>query len=581
MRKLVDEIVTKTMEASGEEEEYVNSMDECSDGQEEEDSNEMEELESENRGLTEGLAVEEEEESQDDVHAEHIAEEDAGEDTAEDAKLAEDYEDCNVVAADSGIELTDEIVKSRAHPGKFIVRMKGRLTEPSQTRKFIVLLQDLIDYHAATGKTAVFEDFDISQNSPATTGLGHIFYLLAHSCVHVERLRAFAIPTLNDDICTKVANWLASITASNVPLEMHLSHCAISNKGFNYIMEALKQNEAFPGFHPRHRCKVPMYLRLQNNYIKDITIQKAVESHVLMIMHSKDEQPCYNEQAKARLLNFRHTSTSAYQQNQGEPPKPQDAPPKQINCRHRSARAMAPGSNSSKGKGTQKSGKGKTSKGSAEVAWPAPHKQTGIDALPPWHKKHDNSRYQQYDKKQSSQSSLSPDRYSKDKSCHRDSYSGPRFCHRHSSNDSKYSVSKRRRFSEFSKEYETQRSHGCKLSSSNSYDNSNRRYNTSKTNGSQRETRPSQLLPAPRESCVSKRQQSENLQPKKKSTEESRSNPNGPSSKNSDLRSATTNRKTTLALPAPWEEHWSDKHGQLYYWSSETGESQWERPSLA
>ena len=572
MRKFIDEIVTKTMEASREEEEeYVDSMRasrEASQEEEEEDEEGMEGIESENGGLNEDFAVEEEEEVQDDVHEEDIA----GEDTVEDAKLAEDYADSNVVAADSGIDrnsrpqLTDEIVESRDQPGKLVVKMQGRLNEKFRTWKFIHLLENLIYYHESTGTTVVFEDFDISRNSLATTDLELIFNLLAHSCVHVERLRLFAISTLNDEACRIVADWLASIIHSNVPLEMHLSDCAISNKGFVHIMKALKQNNAFPGFHPKHHSKVPMYLRLENNYIDDTIIQKAVDSHVLRIMQKKGEKPWYYEQAKARLLKLGHS----YQQNQGEPPKPQDAPPKQINFRHRSSRAMAPGSNSSKGKGTEKSGKGKTSKGSAEAAWPAPHKQTGIDALPPWHKKLDNPRYQQVDEKQSSKSSLLPDSYSKDKSCHRDKYSRPHWSHRDSSNDSKYAVSKRRKLSEYSKENEPQKSHGFKLSSSNSYDNSNRRYNTSKTNGSQRETRPSQLLSGPTESCVSKRQQSENLQPKKKSTEGTRSNPNGPSTK-----------KTTTALPAPWEEHWCDTHGRVYYWNSKTQDSQWERPSLA
>ena len=34
-----------------------------------------------------------------------------------------------------------------------------------------------------------------------------------------------------------------------------------------------------------------------------------------------------------------------------------------------------------------------------------------------------------------------------------------------------------------------------------------------------------------------------------------------------------------LALPYPWEEHWSDEYGIPYFWNSKTGDSAWERPA--
>lgn len=34
-----------------------------------------------------------------------------------------------------------------------------------------------------------------------------------------------------------------------------------------------------------------------------------------------------------------------------------------------------------------------------------------------------------------------------------------------------------------------------------------------------------------------------------------------------------------VALPHPWEEHWSEQYSIPYYWNAETGESLWEKPS--
>lgn len=33
-----------------------------------------------------------------------------------------------------------------------------------------------------------------------------------------------------------------------------------------------------------------------------------------------------------------------------------------------------------------------------------------------------------------------------------------------------------------------------------------------------------------------------------------------------------------VALPYPWEEHWSDEFGIAYYWNSKSGEAAWEKP---
>ena len=475
-----------------------------------------------------------------------------------------------------------------------------RLRTSFQAKQFIAELRALIKKQRVEKKVVVFEDFDISRTSFATNVLKNILFNLANRCVHVERFRAFGITTLNNEVCSVLALWLKGVSYKNTPFEMHLSDCAISNKGFQYIMEALEDNDAFPGFHPRFSSKVPMYLRLENNYIDRDMIQKQVDSGVLMTTRKKDH-PDNNDQAKARLLILDWGGKFDYQQIKGKPPKPQNAPL----AKH--IESIYLGRKSNKGKGTEKSGKGKTSKGSAQAALPAPRKQTRVVAEPlgidsswskstgirsNYHNNYKNSRSNQYEKKEDSKSSRWEANYSKDKRSHRDSYSDEKYSHRDCYKDSKYSKdSYNSRYNKRDKEYDSWKSDDRKWNSSNSDDNSNRRDNKSYTSDSRnsrssprnrqpqqpqqhrddrtshhRQTRTSKKRPAPRESDVSKKQHSEHL------------NHSNCDSGLFQPRETSSKSKATPSLSAPWEEHWSEEYRRSYFWNSQSGESTWWPP---
>ena len=563
MAKFADDVVAAVMMAKLDPEECVEEVDKIGVGQEGYEATDMEEVE--NEGLNDNIAVEEEKEI---------------EEVAEDADLVEDYEVEEKKAADKGIHkdcdevgeeyaseeeeegeaLSNAIVESNHQAGKFIVRLRTSF----QAKQFIAWLQALITKQRVEKKVVVFEDFDISRTSFATNVLKNILFNLANRCVHVERFRAFGITTLNNEVCSVLALWLKAVSYKNTPFEMHLSDCAISNEGFQYIMEALEDNDAFPGFHPRFSSKVPMYLRLENNYIDRDMIQKQVDSGVLMTTRKKDH-PDNNDQAKARLLILDWGGKFDYQQIKGKPPKPQNAPL----AKH--IKSIYLGRKSNKGKGTEKSGKGKTSKGFAQAALPAPRKQTRVVAEPlgidsswsksigirsNYHNNYKNSRSNQYEKKEDSKSSRWEANYSKDKRSHRDSYSDEKYSHRDSYKDSKYSKdSYNSRYHKRDKEYDSWKSDDKKWNSSDSHDNSNRRDNKSYTSDSRnsrsspndrtRQTTTSKKRQAPRESDVSKKQHSDS---------------------------------GVYRLSAPWEEHWSEVYRLPYFWNSKSGESTWCPP---
>ena len=433
----------------------------------------------------------------------------------------------------------DAIAKSNYQAGKFIVRLRNYWGE---AEKFTAELRALIKKQKAANKVVVFEDFDISRTSFATNALKRILSTLVNENVHVERLRAFRITTLDDEVCSALASWLQTVSYTNTPFEIHLSDCAISNKGFQCIMEALEHNDAFPSFDSRFSSKVPMYLRLENNYIDPDMIQEKVDSGVLTTTHKRDHSH-NNDWARARLLIRKCRGKVDYKQIKGKPPKPQDAPL----AKH--TENIYLGRKANKGKSKGKSGKAKTSKGSAQAALAAPRQQTRVVAENPWIG--------------SSWSDIREADYSKDKRPHRE-YDSDNRNHRSRSRN---------------RQPQQPQQHGDDRTSHRT------------------QTRPSKRCPAPRESDVSKRPHSEHanrsdcdggkqLQPRAASseapTQQTPCSANAPTSKRpqpSSKPSTATNSKAKHSLPAPWEEHWSEEHSSSYFWNADSGASTWWRPS--
>jgi len=268
------------------------------------------------------------EEADDDAGADDAAE--ADEDGAEDDAGAEDIdaeeaeEADEVEEDDNQDEFPYEAIET-LHDGKCVVKMRQKLTTPKLAEGFLFKLQEFIELEKLEGKVVVFEDFDISQNKIPFDQLSDLFSTLTDGSVHVERFRCFGVPTLNDEAATMLAGWLADVADDNVPFEMHLSDCAITKDGFEEIMQAVENNSAFPGKDPKNpsKGKLPMYLRLEHNYIDEEALKSKIEEGVMQAMRKTD--PARNSDTiKIRLMVVQ---SGSLQQNSGEPPAPEDAPP--------------------------------------------------------------------------------------------------------------------------------------------------------------------------------------------------------------------------------------------------------------
>eukprot|EP00928_Gymnodinium_smaydae_P044112 TRINITY_DN29449_c0_g4_i1.p1 TRINITY_DN29449_c0_g4~~TRINITY_DN29449_c0_g4_i1.p1 ORF type:complete len:520 (-),score=95.51 TRINITY_DN29449_c0_g4_i1:111-1670(-) len=233
--------------------------------------------------------------------------------------------------------------------GKHVVRLRRGLRSGKAAARFNAALATHIEAAKAEDKVAVFEDFDVSQNKIPAEQLAELFTILADGGVHIERFRAFGIPTLDDEAASIMAGWLAGVEEENVPYEIHLSDCAITSNGFLELIEALEQNDAFPGIDPKNpsRGKLPLYLRVENNYIDGKDIQEKIDAGVVMACQKKDPLH-HSDTVKCRIVVLSHGQggTGKFQQHEGEPPAPEMAPPpKRVNDK-------------GKGKGKDK-GKGK------------------------------------------------------------------------------------------------------------------------------------------------------------------------------------------------------------------------------
>lgn len=147
-------------------------------------------------------------------------------------------------------------------------------------------------------------------------------------------------------------------------MEMHLSDCAITSDGFEALMTSLETSDAYPCPDLRFPDRsVPLYLRLENNYINEESIKAKVEEGTVCTFRKQEQNSSRQSDAKCRILL---RDNGSFAQREGPPPAPEDAPPP------KPVREKGKGE---KGKGKDKggkSGKGKDSKGkgkSEEAPW--------------------------------------------------------------------------------------------------------------------------------------------------------------------------------------------------------------------
>lgn len=309
---------------------------------------------------------------------EELLEEAAGDADAADAGDA-DAGNADTFEELEGGEVLEEVPKwlkncfEQRREGRLALCLRRKLKDDNDAHLFCAELDRRIEEAAEKAETLKFEDFDISQNAIPTEHLETMFNSISSPSVHIERLRAFGIATFDDTAAILLSGWLQGVTASNVPHEMHLSDCALTAVGFRAIMDALTDNDVFPAADPRNpqRGQLPIYMRVEGNYIESSALQTAVDNGVAITL-TKTGGMGHSDTAKCRLLV--RSEDHSFAQKEGEPPAPEDAaPPKPVREKGKGGKGKGVKGKSkekgSKGKGSG-SGKGKgfgqtASKGSA------------------------------------------------------------------------------------------------------------------------------------------------------------------------------------------------------------------------
>jgi len=180
-----------------------------------------------------------------------------------------------------------------------------------------------------TGADIVVSDLDLSQNKLSLEQWSTVLAALSAANARVVRFRLFGCATLDDEVMKLLADYFKELTAKQAPLEMHLSDCAITTVGFDAFMDALQQVDYYPVVSTAGKQPSTLYLRLENNYIDPAAIQARVDSGLINSFTKKESRWTVKEGSKVNLLVTDH---GQFQQKQGAPPAPENAPPpKQVN----------------------------------------------------------------------------------------------------------------------------------------------------------------------------------------------------------------------------------------------------------
>jgi len=206
------------------------------------------------------------------------------------------------------------------HPnGKHNVSLRQRLHDTGEVEEFCSELAELLEQEAHAGNTATFEDFDISQNRIPGECFEEIFMHLTIAEASVFRFKAFGCPALGDAAISMLAGWLSSAKPGALPSEVHLSDCAITGEGFEAMVEAFRNSAALPAqdrYNPDRT--VPIYVRVENNYIDEAILQAAIDEGVMVKWKKGDSMP-QDPTIKGRLVVW---DRAKFAQKKGAPPDP-------------------------------------------------------------------------------------------------------------------------------------------------------------------------------------------------------------------------------------------------------------------
>lgn len=278
-----------------------------------------------------------------------------------------------------------------ASHGSFIVEtaegleIKGR-RKFARPEAFDAMIDDLVarlTKQIEQGKKKVISDLDLSQNKLTSEQWENLFYTLQVAEATVVRFRLFGCATLNDEVMQLMADYFrANLDAETCPTEMHLSDCAITAEGFQNFMSALEETELYPKPNPHQPGKgSPLYLRLENNYISEETIQEKVEAGVVQPFTKNKNRSCEIEGApKVNLVVAR--VDAGFQQKSGEPPAPEQAAPMKnvwdYNSQQQESKWGAAGGNSwGKGGGNAQTNLAQAFVKMSQLAWNSAKTSTG------------------------------------------------------------------------------------------------------------------------------------------------------------------------------------------------------------
>ena len=120
--------------------------------------------------------------------------------------------------------------------------VEAAVAEEAESARVAMELRETLLRHRATNQPLGVADLDLSQNPLLMEHYRQIFHLLGKVGARVERFRFYGCVTFNDEAIGILATHIAGLSADNVPLELHLSDCAITTDGFKLLMHALDEN---------------------------------------------------------------------------------------------------------------------------------------------------------------------------------------------------------------------------------------------------------------------------------------------------------------------------------------------------
>jgi len=214
-----------------------------------------------------------------------------------------------------------------ASTGGFVeVKGRRRVSEPGAWEAFIEELQNKLIQLKDSNPNVLVSDLDISQNKCTPEQFEQLFNALGFVGVKVQRFRMFGCPGFNDEAMQFLSDHMAKdLTSETAPAELHLSDCALTSDGFNLLMNAIEDNELYPTSVAKGRS-VPLYLRLENNYIDEAVMQEKIDAGI--IKRFKKTPGAHMEAAPGVKVNLVvQKESGSLQQKTGPPPSPEDAPP--------------------------------------------------------------------------------------------------------------------------------------------------------------------------------------------------------------------------------------------------------------